>query len=322
MNLYNEIEPYAAEWLENLIISGSIADGSVDRRSIKDLIAEDLDGVSQFHAFAGIGVWSYALRLAGWPDDVPVWTGSCPCQPFSIAGKGEGISDERHLWPDWVRLIAQCRPSIIFGEQVASPDGRAWLDDVSFDLEILGYEVGRADLCAAGIGAPHIRQRLFFCGLAISEGARLEARGRIQHEQSTSGPIESRATCGVADPDGGNTGTEGLQRSGQHRQQPKNREVSRVVQPNGPGLRENERPLERRDLVHASPKPGPVNGFWSNSEWIPCSDGKARPVEPGTLPLAHGAPKRMGRIRAYGNAIVPWVAATFIASVMDILEEH
>lgn len=153
---YNEVEPYAAEWLRRLIKAGHIADGVVDERSIEDIHPIELHGFTQCHFFAGIGVWSRALRLAGWPDDRPVWTGSCPCQPFSTAGKGAGFADERHLWPAFHHLIAECRPPVVFGEQVASKDGLAWLDLVRTDLEATGYAAGAADLCAAGIGAPHI----------------------------------------------------------------------------------------------------------------------------------------------------------------------
>jgi len=163
---YNENDAYAAQWLCNLIAAGHIAPGEVDERSIEDVRADDLRGFTQCHFFAGIGVWSYALRLAGWPDDSPVWTGSCPCQPFSAAGKGGGFDDERHLWPAWFHLIEVCRPPVIYGEQVASKDGLAWLDLVHTDMEGAGYAFGATDLCAAGFGAPHIRQRLFFVGHA------------------------------------------------------------------------------------------------------------------------------------------------------------
>src|SRR5690606_36595911 len=126
---------------------------------------------------AGIGVWSHALRRDGWPDARPVWTGSCPCQPFSAAGKGEGFADERHLWPAFYWLIVQCRPAVVFGEQVASKDGLGWLDLVQADLEGTGYASRAVDLCAAGSGAPHIRQRLRWVGERLEHA---ESNGRLE----------------------------------------------------------------------------------------------------------------------------------------------
>ena len=173
---YNEHDPKAAAWLRELIKQGHIAPGDVDERSIEDVLPSDLNGYTQCHFFAGIGVWSYALRQAGWPDDRPVWTGSCPCQPFSAAGKSGGFDDERHLWPAFHHLISQCRPNVVFGEQVASKDGLAWLNLVQADLEGTGYAVGAVDTCAAGFGAPHIRQRLYWVGHSVRAG--LEGHGR------------------------------------------------------------------------------------------------------------------------------------------------
>lgn len=168
---YNENDPYAAKWLENLIAAGHIARGVVDQRSISDVTPNDLRGFTQCHFFAGIGVWSHALRRAGWPDEMPIWTGSCPCQPFSAAGKGVGVDDERHLWPHWHHLIRECRPAVVLGEQVASKDGLGWFDLVSSDLEAEGYAAAAADLCAAGFSGAHIRQRLYFVGLADAAGS-------------------------------------------------------------------------------------------------------------------------------------------------------
>jgi len=162
VNWYNEIDNYAADWLENLIKEGMIPDGRVERKSVADVEPSYLEGYAQCHFFAGIAGWSEALKIAGVPQDFPVWTGSCPCQPFSAAGKQKGSGDERDLWPVWFRLIRKCRPPVIFGEQVASKLGRAWLAGVFADLEALGYRVAGADLCAAGVSAPFPRQRLFW----------------------------------------------------------------------------------------------------------------------------------------------------------------
>ena len=249
---YNEIDKYAAQWLRNLIEAGHIAKGVVDERSIEDVRPSDLIGFKQCHFFAGIGGWSVALRLAGWPDDKPVWTGSCPCQPFSQAGKGEGVADKRNLWPSWFYLIEQCKPPIIFGEQVEAAIKHRWLDLVQDDLEGSGYTFAAVGLPASCVESPHTRARLWFVANSdMSNGTRLEQK-RI--------PMESKQET------------------------------------NGRGN----------------------FNYWQKSELIRCADGKQRPIEPGVFPLANGIPNRVGRLRAYGNAIVPQVAEQIIRAFYDV----
>jgi len=180
MNYYNEYDAKTAAWLKQLITEGLVPHGDVDTRSISEVTAGDLSGYKQCHFFAGIGGWSLALQLAGWPATRPVWTGSCPCQPFSQAGKQKGTEDERHLWPVFFNLIRQCSPVTVFGEQVASAIPHGWLDDLSADLEAEDYTVGSCVLGAHSVGADHIRQRLYWV-----------ANAKLQHERST-GPLEER----------------------------------------------------------------------------------------------------------------------------------
>lgn len=194
---YNEINPWAARQLRKLIDRGDIADGEVDTRSIVDISADDLRGFVQCHFFAGIGGWSLALRRAGWADDRPVWTGSCPCGPFSNAGEMERFADDRHLWPDWVRLIEKRKPAVVFGEQVAS--ATEWLRLVRSDMESLGYAVGCAPIEAAGAGAEHLRDRFWFVGnLVDGERAGLERyAGHVDLGSGWENPAGSTAAAGV-----------------------------------------------------------------------------------------------------------------------------
>ena len=293
ISYYNEIDPYAADWLRTLILVGLIAPGDVDTRSIEDVTPNDLHGYDQCHFFAGIGGWSLALRLAGWPDDRPVWTGSCPCQPFSAAGKGKGTADERHLWPAWHWLIDQCRPGVIFGEQVEAATRHGWLDLVQADLENLGYAFGAVGLPAAGVGAPHIRSRIWFVADANNKGS--QGWGAVQQRSDQCAVGSASVAVGMANPDGGNPGTEGIQRSREHGQQ-----------------------SEDRLLSLGDHRPDATNGYWRSADWLTCRDMRWRPVEPGTFPLAHGASSRVGRLRAYGNAIVPQVAEAFIRSFCEL----
>jgi len=305
---YNEFDPYAAQWLRNLIAAGHIADGEVDSRSIENVTPKDLNGFTQCHFFAGIGVWSHALRMAQWPDTRRVWTGSCPCQPFSVAGAGAGVRDERHLWPHWFWLIEQCRPEVVFGEQVEAAIRHGWLDLVQSDLEGSGYAFAAAGVPAAGLGAPHIRQRLFFVADARDAGLQgSEWCGQAGAQGAPERHITERSSDGgLADSTNPSTGQGGLQRIGEQR----------LYAQGGCGLRD-ARDGERASQTVGASASGPTNGQWRDADWLFCRDGKWRPVEPGTFPLAHGAASRVGRLRAYGNAIVPQVAQAFIEAVMD-----
>src|SRR3990167_1196287 len=189
MIYYNDNEPFVVKWLENLTIARQLPKGKIDSRPIDQVCPEDLKGYKRCHFFAGIGGWEYALGLAWWPSEVEVWTGSCPCQPFSNAGKRKGNSDARHLWPVWFRLIRECQPATIFGEQVTSPLGRTWLAGVFADLEALGYACAGADLCAASCGAPHIRQRLFW----VAHAERGAAERQRHHLAGAAQEIEGEA---------------------------------------------------------------------------------------------------------------------------------
>ena len=373
-NYYNEIDPVASSWLRELIKAGHIAPGIVDERSIEDVLPSDLRGFTQCHFFAGIGVWSHALRSAGWADDRPVWTGSCPCQPFSAAGKGSGFDDERHLWPAFHHLIKECSPECVIGEQVASKDSGPWIDLVHTDMEALGYAFGAVPFPSAGIGAPHIRDRLYWVananGSALRQG-RSHVRGRVAggHAQPWAGSGGSGVLGGVAQPTGtgpqGSAGSRELpdaqltaaQRGGEadgvgytnskparrdagstHAAQAEHgaqhgdrdgsgdagRGVCGLADTNGRHARAER---EQRSGEHGQQpqdggalqagQPGPVNGFWAASDWIFCRDGFWRPVEPGTQPLAHGAPARVGRLRGYGNAINSKAAQVFVECVME-----
>jgi len=291
---YNEIDPKAAAWLRELITRGLIAPGEVDERSILGIVPSELAGFTQCHFFAGIGVWSYALRCAGWSDDRPVWTGSCPCQPFSAAGKGGGFDDERHLWPAFNHLIGERRPGVVFGEQVASKNGLAWLDLVQADLEGKDYAFGAFDLCAAGFGAPHIRQRLYW----VAD----DQMGRRCEVDSLAGRRDEGTR-----PQGGERPVGGNGASGRV-EDPQRTQGQRLGEYGGPWLREQE--------AAGFTGSGSARGWWGGADYLWCQDEKYRPTEPGTFPLVTGASARVVRLRGYGNAIVAPVAQEFIEAYM------
>lgn len=344
---YNEIDPFAAQWLRNLIDAGQIAPGIVDERSIEDVTPGDLRGFTQCHFFAGIGVWSYALRQAGWSDDRPVWTGSCPCQPFSAAGKGTGFDDERHLWPAFQWLIEKCRPQHVFGEQVAAGNANAWFDLVQTDLEGMGYAFGITPFTAASIGAPHIRDRAYWLANADMqcEPATGNAQGLAESLRSSS--VNRMADAGGQRFDGINpllqrkeSGrlTENMPQAAGFRNaggmgNAHHPRLERFIGDDCAAGREGEDGSIAAAGVHG--RTLEVNGFWRDADWLLCRDGSWRPVESGTFPLVarfakglgHGKSSlravagrnRTGRLKGYGNAINAEAAMHFIKASMEII---
>ena len=328
---YNEFDPFAADWLKNLISAGLIAPGDVDRRDIRDVHPDDLKGYDQHHFFAGIGTWSYALRQAGWEDDAPVWTVSCPCQPFSEAGRNIGFDDDRHLWPAIFHFTSILKPDVLIGEQVSSKSGAAWLDLVQSDLEGENYSFGACDLPASGFGSPNIRQRFFW--VAESDRKRRERLGLHIRERELSPDMFEirwkRQIGRVADTEGaerpwgetarhGRTGTSGISQSSRVA------DTDSAARERLPGGFFGAQEESYREGLENGPfgdgytdggevgGRGTLNGFWGEADWLYCRDAKWRPVEPGSFPLVDGSASRVGRLRAYGNAINAEVAKHFI----------
>jgi DNA (cytosine-5)-methyltransferase 1 len=278
---YNEIDPYAAQWLRNLIGKGLIAPGDVDERSIVDVCADDLRGYTQCHFFAGIGGWSLALRLAGWPDDRPVWSGSCPCQPGSVAGRQLGFTDPRHLWPIWRELIAKRRPATVFGEQVAA--WAAWIALVRGDLEAMDYAMGCLPIEAASAGGHQLRDRYFF--VARSNDAKWRAEESSGHVATGAAAGRNEGDCDVTE-----------------------RRHSGLVRAPGFGWGEGwtEHELRSRGMSAAV-------ASISGSQVIECPDGKWRPLPPPRVRwVGNEIPARVDKLRTFGNAIDPYLAAEFI----------
>ena len=460
----NEWDKDAAHWLSCLPLSFD----EIDTRSIEFVKGSDLANYDQCHFFAGIGGWPLALEIAGWPNDARVWTGSCPCQPFSQAGKRKGTADERHLWPEWFRLIKECLPPVIFGEQVSSaeaigkqskregifssvptqtpsqgfgascegasnqeinsiqsrcphcgntngdrrrnlpidgvaiqPGGRSnlgqsidrsdrpkqrlrnrkcasdlprceqcgrrlgrislpqdgfigddetargvqsvvdgirgeltkeaewpWFSVVQADLESAGYAVGACVLSAASCGAPHIRQRLFW--VAHRGGERLE--GRTEQSARNEQPTAKRSSdaVGMANASGASGPEhERESRSGARRKsRPQNAAINSG---DSSGLANtgcdrsdtrsgSDERLETQERSQFSID-NQSSSFWGDVEYITGRDGKARPVKPGVRLLAHGVSGRVAQLRGLGNAIVPQVAAEFIAAFMQSITD-
>ena len=283
----NEIDPYCAEWLRKLMKLGFIAEGEVDERSITDVQPNDLQGFAQCHFFAGIGGWSYALRLAGWPDDRAVWTGSRPCQPLSCAGQRKGHADQRHLWP---AFLLTASPSAAL-QRALENRLRARMDvngSPEYELIWKPWDMagGSPIWCAAGVEAPYAGQRIYLGANSMRTERGPQAKGRVDvpvwshviWQETAGGPGLLRETRG-----------------------------STSHATNGIGSASGSQ-CDERDLEDSP---------WKVFEWVETLDGRKFRSKPGPSLLAHGIPGRVGRLRGYGNAIVLQVAKTFIEAYVE-----
>lgn len=318
VSYYNENDPYCAEWLRNLVLVGLLPEGDVDDRSISDVDPSDLIGYDQCHFFCGIAGWPLALQIAGWPEDREVWTGSCPCQGLSNAGKRLAASDPRHLWPDFFALIRARRPLRIIGEQVASKLGRDWFDGVRADLESVAYVSGIVDIPACSVNAPHIRNRLWWVAEA----------GYVGNGDSKRSGWDSRDVFGSQTASRGERTFDGHSADGIIATSQNGLSNVTLVHGQSIGRGEGQSESELRSgrstsgstsgtSSPSSDRPSPA-GYWDEHEWIACADGKQRRVKPGVHLLVNGAAARIPRIRASGNAIVPALAAEIIKAWMEV----
>jgi len=313
MIYYNDIDINAVRLLDRLQMDGEITADLIDHRDIAEVQAHELQGFTRCHFFAGIGGWELALNWAGFPRERVVWTGSCPCQPFSNLGLHKGLDDERHVWPAWRDLIAQRRPTTIFGEQVASKDGFEWLARVFIELEALGYKVAGADLCAAGVAAPHARSRIYWGAARLGpdphEAAGVEPCPFCRYRFN----VEELRIYGCP-----NCCGDGLDYA------------------HGPGLQghaQHELSIDQSRQLNTGKSGSLAPPGWNRCTYARCVEPtskegrylqKWRRIEPGIEPLAYGVSEVLGLSRkalliAYGNAIVPELAAHFVRCFMEAL---
>lgn len=320
---YNEFDSKAAAWLRQLIKNRDITNGDVDDRSITEVTANDLKGYNRIHFFAGIGTWDYALNQAGWGYE-PVWTASLPCQPFSVAGKGLGKSDERHLLPHFIELVRQCRPATIFGEQVPGAIKHGWLDDLYAEMEACGYAVGSIIIGAHSVGAAHIRQRLYwmahaktaawhggvlrsdqgaycgeFNGMGNAVDDSCERKIGCGDGETQSGEIGDRKiitiagqscgtssdVCGLSDPNNARSqGRSGIE-CADKLPFGESGMVNRLGNASGNNKQWLREPESATDIPGCEERQG--------VDWIYCRDGKYRPIKPGIQPLVDGAAEKL-----------------------------
>lgn len=325
--------------------------------------------------FEGIGGFSLAARWAGWHtvawceinpfgqqvlrhhfpnakghDDitqtdftiyrgtVDIITGGFPCQPYSLAGKRLGKEDERHLWPQMLRAIREVQPRWVVGENVSGlvnwSDGLVF-EEVQTELEAEGYEVLAFVLPAAGVGAPHRRDRVWFVARSTSQSSE-----RMRFEQRSAGESQQGQFGGSC---GGMGNWITADTSSNRRQRERQRiALEKGLQPRSESGWQLAGRLER--FCHAGDAANPSNkrlqrgkeqggagGIGQKSHKQPAGCVRPNwaefPTQPPVCSRDDGFPNRLDGItfskwrsesvKAYGNAIVPQVALQIFNSINE-----
>jgi len=213
---------------------------------------------------------------------VELITGGFPCQPFSVAGKRKGKEDDRHLWPEMFRVIQECQPRWVIGENVAGIIEME-LESCILDLERDGYEVQPFIIPACAVNAPHRRDRVWIIANSIkvrSQNSRIEQGGldKKDRRQQASGLTDGNSK----DKTVAHSSSKGLQGSSETEHNGKDGEESRNKQP---------------------------SGFCGVQGW-----DKQSPVSP-VCGMDDGVSHRVDRLKGLGNAIVPQVAYEIIKNL-------
>jgi len=219
--------------------------------------------------------------------------GGFPCQPFSVAGKQAGERDERHLWGEMFRLVKECRPSWVIGENV-SGHIKLGLDTVLDNLESEGYSARTFSISASSIGAKHKRERVWII-------ANSECNGQFTSKESRGiGETISKESEGSND----SFNVEGASGLSTSEQDVSNSNSERGCSGNASG----ENATNARELQGGERRNTRTMEVWD--------------VEPELGRVAHGIPNRSHRIKALGNSVVPQIPMLIGEAILKTIKEE
>lgn len=263
---------------------------------------------------------------------IDILTGGFPCQPYSTAGKRLGKEDERHLWPEMLRIIREVQPLYVVGENVlgiTSWNGGMVFDEVQADLEAEGYEVLPFVLPACAVNAPHRRDRVWFIAYRENIGfAQTTNIGRkwgehkpnnwdkVRHSLNADGGVwyatnAERNGLEYGTEPGSMGGGKGEARecaTGYVEAESKERDVTNTMRPGG---RQNHR-QGNAEQRHKNGTPSNWENFPTQSPICGGNDGLPSELDGITF-----SKWRNESIKAYGNAIVPQVALQIFKAIQE-----
>ena len=246
------------------------------------------------------------VRGSDLPTRPDVICGGFPCQPFSQAGKQQAQDDARHLWPEMFRLIRECRPTWVVGENVAGLI-RLGLDEVLTDLESEGYSTRTFNIPACSVGAPHLRQRLWIVAHSDSES---------EPDGSFDGNARQRQLGFEFVADSECKRERGRRISRSRKDNSKNEEGLSVQSRRlGKTVADSDRDDRGRGRSTKSSGRKSRMEHWSGGE---CNRSEEWwEVEPDVGRLVDGLPNRVPQLRALGNSIIPQIAQKIAQAIKE-----
>ena len=243
-------------------------------------------------------------------EPIDILTGGFPCQPYSVAGKQKGTNDDRYLWPDMFRVIKEVRPTWIIAENVRGiiniQDGMVF-ETVCTDLESEGFEVQAFIIPAAGVGAPHRRERVWIVGYSKHNGS-LTSKIRGRNQEADAGSKERKISSIEPERTSGSSDNEVMENTRRTLRQGSEFEGKNANESGKENANQFERSSSTPKHNVADTKGIYVQGQQSRSRQKQSRRESWWEFEPSVGRVANGVPGRVHRLKALGNSIVPQIA--------------
>ena len=257
-------------------------------------------------------------------EPIDILTGGFPCQPYSVAGKQKGTDDNRYLWPDMFRVIKEIKPTFVVAENVRGivniQDGMVF-ETVCSDLESEGFEIQPFIIPAAGVGAPHKRERVWIVGYSKHNGSltskirrgnqKVDARAQERQNQAIESQRTSRSNNNEIMENSRRTLRQGAKFDKENANESKQENANKF-----------ERSSSTPEHHVANTKGVHVQGQQDRSGQEQSRRESWWEFEPNVGRVANGVPGRVHRLKGLGNSIVPQIAEEIGKAIWKTLNQN
>ena len=257
---------------------------------------------------------------------IDIITGGYPCQPFSVAGSQRGEKDKRHLWPEMFRLVKECRPTWVIGENV-SGHIKLGLDTVLEDLESEGYSTRAFSISASSVGANHKRERVWIVGHSQHNGSSSSTKSRSFKETSDDNQ-ERKNEAGEFAGAGRSNGSENVENTRRTLRQGSLFGTENANETGQEDANQFERSSSTSENGISNTNGSGLQGLGSERELREGQEKRSFgwerwwELEPNVGRVANGVSKRMDRLKGLGNSLVPAIPFIIGNSILETEENN